>query len=584
MPSRRSFIRTRMLSTCVPAVFFACVFASNVRASHPPDQEHILLRRGSSVSQISAYQKNGVWYASLEDLASRLAFRVIPSSTYKKLECLTGAYRLKCTADNPFVVLIEHASNTVDAVCQMPVCVEHRDNRYFVPLPHFIPVLRKAWPHALSFRDEIPALDVDAADAADDRRAHTGVNAADAREPATFKNTADLAHDTSDVIETPSARLAPREVVMETASCTDIPGISVDARRNGTLVRIRSAHALHGFKKELIDGVLRLTLPGSTIDASEIRQTPIGGGDITSVAARQVGPDAILDLELTGRVTSHSLAQDGDSDDLLLTLYHAADVEQVYDEEQQDGKSKKQDRKRAKWTLDCIVIDAGHGGKDPGAIGVNGVKEKNVTLGIALKLGDLIESGMDNVKVVYTRKDDRFIELDHRGKIANEAEGKLFVSIHCNSTEEKPTTANGSEVYLLRPGRTAEAIRVAEFENSVIKFEKDYQKRYKKLTDENFIIVTMAQSAYVKYSERFAELYHDHVKASRKLKSLGVKQAGFYVLVGASMPSVLIETGFISNVKEEAYLSSQAGQSHVATLIYQAIEAFAKEYRKSLSE
>ncbi len=239
---------------------------------------------------------------------------------------------------------------------------------------------------------------------------------------------------------------------------------------------------------------------------------------------------------------------------------------------------------RKRWALDCIVLDAGHGGHDPGAIGVAGTREKVITLGIATRLGALVEGGMPGVKVVYTRKDDRFIELYRRGQIANAAQGKLFISIHCNSTEQKPSTAHGFEVYLLRPGRTEEAVRIAEVENAVVKKEKDYEKRYQKLTDEAFIIISMAQSAYMKHSERFAELLHLAAKRSPKLASKGVKQAGFYVLVGASMPSVLVEAGFLSNRKEEAFLASKAGQDHLAQLIYDAIVVFAKEYEKSLEE
>ncbi len=112
---------------------------------------------------------------------------------------------------------------------------------------------------------------------------------------------------------------------------------------------------------------------------------------------------------------------------------------------------------------------------------------------------------MKDVKVVYTRKTDKFVELYKRGQIANENDGKLFISIHCNSTPKKPTNASGFEVYLLRPGRTKEAISIAERENSVIQYE-DNPGRYKALTDENFILVSMAQSSYMKYSEKFSDI------------------------------------------------------------------------------
>jgi N-acetylmuramoyl-L-alanine amidase len=227
------------------------------------------------------------------------------------------------------------------------------------------------------------------------------------------------------------------------------------------------------------------------------------------------------------------------------------------------------------------VIDPGHGGKDPGAIGVDNVREKDITLAIALKLGELLKKEMPDVKVVYTRKDDTFVDLYKRGKIANENDGKLFISIHCNSTKKKPSEPSGAEVYLLRPGRTQEAIEIAETENSVIKYEDNPQK-YEKLTDENFILVSMAHSSYMKYSEKFAELLHKDFDINLKIKSRGVKQAGFYVLVGASMPSVLVETGFISNKEDAKFLKSSAGQKQVAESIFSSIKSYRKFYEDAM--
>jgi N-acetylmuramoyl-L-alanine amidase len=238
---------------------------------------------------------------------------------------------------------------------------------------------------------------------------------------------------------------------------------------------------------------------------------------------------------------------------------------------------------RNKWALDVIVLDPGHGGKDAGAVGVTGVKEKDVVLGIAKKLGAMIHNNMPNTKVVYTRSDDTFIELDRRGQIANEAGGKLFVSIHCNSTPKKPAPANGFEVYILRPGKTEEAVRVAEAENAAIKFEAD-TKRYQKLTDEQFIVVNMAQSAFVKFSDKFASLLVEKVESTTPLTMRGVNQAGFYVLVGASMPNVLIETAFLSNKNDERYLKSDKGQRELAFGMFKAIKAYREYYERQFKQ
>jgi N-acetylmuramoyl-L-alanine amidase len=238
------------------------------------------------------------------------------------------------------------------------------------------------------------------------------------------------------------------------------------------------------------------------------------------------------------------------------------------------GKNKKVVQKQQ---LDVIVIDAGHGGKDPGAIGLNGTQEKKINLAVALKLGNLIKANLKNVKVVYTRYKDEFVELDKRGEIANKSNGKLFISIHCNSTDEKPTKLNGFEVYILRPGRTKDAIAVAEKENSVIKYEKNPEK-YKKLTEENYILAAMAQSSFMKYSEVFAEKLHEQFSNLKEIDSKGVKQAGFLVLIGAAMPSVLVELGFLSNPNDEAFLNSEDGQNKIAKQIYDAIFKFKKYY------
>jgi N-acetylmuramoyl-L-alanine amidase len=230
--------------------------------------------------------------------------------------------------------------------------------------------------------------------------------------------------------------------------------------------------------------------------------------------------------------------------------------------------------------LDVIVLDAGHGGKDPGAIGTNGYQEKQATLAIALKLGKLIEDSLPNTKVVYTRANDKFIELYRRGEIANEHKGKLFISIHCNSTPQKPTTAGGMATYILRPGKTDAAIRVATKENAVIEFEKDI-KRYAALSDIDFILTSMSRAQDVRFSEKFASNVQKELKKHVGIKSNGVEQAGFFVLVGASMPNVLIETAFISNPLEEALLKSAAGQEKFAKAILEAIRKYKEVYEGS---
>ena len=226
-----------------------------------------------------------------------------------------------------------------------------------------------------------------------------------------------------------------------------------------------------------------------------------------------------------------------------------------------------------------VVIDAGHGGKDPGAIGRRG-QEKNITLAVALKLGKLIEDSLQDVKVIYTRKTDVFVELNKRAEIANKNKADLFISIHANSN--KKTKPHGAETYVMGLHKTQENLNVAKRENSVIVFEKDYSKKYEGYdpnSSESYIIFSLMQNAYLEQSLAFASFVQSEFKNCAKRHDRGVRQAGFLVLWNTTMPSVLIETGFISNSKEEEYLLSNNGEDAIASCIYKAL----CEYIKSIN-
>jgi N-acetylmuramoyl-L-alanine amidase len=288
-----------------------------------------------------------------------------------------------------------------------------------------------------------------------------------------------------------------------------------------------------------------------------------------------------LNQELEGTDVYYSTA----TQTLNILLFKNFNVDSLFKAERQLKSSDDNlDTKRKKWEINNIIIDPGHGGKDPGCIGITRKYEKNIVLKIALKLGKLIEK-KTNIQVHYTRKTDTLIHLDKRGQIANDKKGNLFISIHCNSVESRDPKINGFEAYILRPGRTDEAISVAERENSVIKYEPGYQERYKHLSEENFILTAIAQNAFIKFSETFAEKLCLSVQKNKlPLKNKGVSQAGYYVLVGASMPSVLVECGYLTNRGDESFLNSEDGQNKIAESIFDAIIAYQKEYEKSLNE
>lgn len=219
-----------------------------------------------------------------------------------------------------------------------------------------------------------------------------------------------------------------------------------------------------------------------------------------------------------------------------------------------------------------VVLDPGHGGNDPGAIGRKG-KEKNINLNVAVKLGNLIENNCKDVRVVYTRKTDKFVPLHTRAEIANNAKANLFISIHTNAVARKNSGVMGTETYTLGLHRTEENLEVAKKENSVILIEDDYKQRYAGFnpnSSESYIIFEFMQDKNMAQSVNFATLVQKNFKGCNRIDK-GVHQAGFLVLRETSMPSVLVELGYISNPTEENYLLSERGTSELANAIFKAL-------------
>jgi len=227
-----------------------------------------------------------------------------------------------------------------------------------------------------------------------------------------------------------------------------------------------------------------------------------------------------------------------------------------------------------------VVLDAGHGGHDPGTVGRN-VKEKDIALALALRVGDYISQNMPDVEVIYTRKTDEFIELHKRAQIANEKHADLFISIHCNGVRSnKPM---GTETWVMGLHKSEANLEVAKAENAVILLEEDYPAQYDGFnpnTDEAYIIFSFFQSAFLNQSLEMARLIQDQFLDRARRVDRGVKQAGFLVLYRTTMPGVLVEAGFLSNAEEEAYLASEEGQAHIASSIYRAL----REYRTYLDQ
>ena len=231
-----------------------------------------------------------------------------------------------------------------------------------------------------------------------------------------------------------------------------------------------------------------------------------------------------------------------------------------------------------------VVIDAGHGGKDPGAVSANGkLHEKDVTLAVALMVGESITQNHPEVQVLYTRKTDKFVGLNDRARMANKADADLFISIHVNAAENR--SAKGAETYTLgiEEARTERNLDIAKRENGVILLEENHEKTYANFnpnSPESYIIFEYMQSEFVKESIHIAQYVQANFANDANRQDRGVRQAGFLVLNATSMPSILVELGYISNVEEAKYLASATAQRRLSNCISKAFDAYYADLKK----
>jgi N-acetylmuramoyl-L-alanine amidase len=509
----------------------------------------ISVQKGAETGHISYISKKGITYLSAKDLSKTLSGNYYYNPTAAKVEMKFENYNLKVTAKNQFIIL-SSKYNYEKEVFQIPISTLSIKNDVFIPAIYSLKFVEMAYQKKLIYNDDNKNLIV-------------------------TSESLNLFEEIGNS-NTPIA-ITKKKKKEKVNSSYDIYGIDISEMANGTLIRLKTTKRINMYSSSILGGKLLFLVSGASIDPN-LKKEFIPTGVIRKLKVKSVKGNKQLEFTLKNGTSINnsmqSASKDVDSDDILIAIQNNA-----LDKFKKDISAEKE-----KWNFDVLIIDAGHGVKDGGAVGITGVKEKNVNLKVALELEKIMKQKMPDVKVVQTRKNDKFIELSERGKIANKNHGKLFISIHANSLERKKESARGFEVYLLRPGRTQEAIKVAEFENSVIDFESDKGK-YKELTDENFILVSMAHSVYMRYSERFAGILNQNWRSGVKtIPSRGVKQAGFYVLVGASMPSVLVETGFLSNRKDEAYLNSRKGQQTIANTIYKSIVKYRKYYDEQMNE
>ena len=506
--------------------------------------------------EISSLVRRGNIYASAKDIARVLTGNYYYNEEASKVEIKFSDFNLKFTGRNQFVILSSRNDGS-KRVLQLPVSTMLIKGDVFVPLVYCVDYISYAYGGIINFDPKEKNMTV--------------IGSAPKRSEIAEK--IKLPPKTVAETKPPKAKPKPRKRV-KVDSRYDIYGIEIEEKANGTMIRILSQKKIVKQPRSSIkNGVLYLYLAGVSVDPDSIGKTK-PTGFVKKIKYKSVSGNPQFEFLLKEGYSSHETFYDIGTNDVIVAIHNEKFNLPTEDFTKND---------KEHWNFDAIVIDAGHGGKDPGAIGITGVQEKDVNLGIALKLGKLIEKNLPSVKVVYTRKTDTFVELYKRGKIANENNGKLFISLHANSLGRNHSNVRGADVYLLRPGKTKAAIEIAEIENSVINYEADPAK-YQQLTDENFILVTMAHSAYMRYSEKFAEMLSSEWSKKVGIPARGVKQAGFFVLVGASMPSVLVETGFITNKADEKYLKSAKGQQIIAETIFNAIKKYRDYYNQSNSE
>ncbi len=230
--------------------------------------------------------------------------------------------------------------------------------------------------------------------------------------------------------------------------------------------------------------------------------------------------------------------------------------------------------------ITTVVIDAGHGGKDPGALGKHS-KEKDIVLKVALKTGYYIEKYLKDVKVIYTRKTDRFVELKNRTKIANNNKADVFISIHCNAS--RSSSPYGAETYIMGLHKDKANLEVAMMENAAILLEDNAQDAYGGFNPnapESYIELSLLKDENQDQSALLAYLVQEQFRKRVGRKDRGVNQAGFLVLWRATMPSILVELGFLSNPKEEQFLNSEEGQVYLASAIYRAFKEYKIAFEK----
>lgn len=461
-------------------------------------------------ARISVLQSGDLLYINLNEFAKALNIPTYINAERQKIQYAIGSIHILWSADNAFVLIGEQ-------IYQLPSEVLLHQKEYWAPLDAFLDILKMAYPARIEYERYLWKITIRPTD-------------------------------------------------------YDVYAIEYDVKENGTLIRISSQKKFDTSGIALRDKRLSITLMDARVNRQALLMTPALGA-VRDLIIEELPHAVQLTFSLSQPVIEHTVWQEDNPSQIVISLVTSIiSVEQTPDTSFTAGEDINQllERERERWNIDCVVIDPGHGGKDPGALGLYGLMEKEIVLDIALRLKTLLEKRTD-LRVVLTREDDRFLPLSDRTRFANQCGGKLFVSVHCNSSKQEG--AHGFETFFLKPAKSKRAMEVALLENSVIKYEES-RNQYQDLTEENYILLAMAQAEFARESEMLADIVQKNMKIKTELRNRGVDQAGFYVLVGASMPAILIETPFISNKREAKLLRTKKFRQSIAEAIYNSIVEF----------
>jgi len=473
------------------------------------------------LSKVPSFKKWDQSYISLNDFTEKTGFGIYTNESKQKSVLYIGDDKATFTASNSYVILNDH-------MYQLPYTPQWKQGELWVPVMMLVDLYNSFTAHRFNF-------------------------------------------DESELILT---------IGMKDVNLTNV---SIESKDNGTLIKVIASKQFD--KKDIAlkitNGWLHIDVYGGKVEPAIIKSARTSG-IISQIDVIEFDQLVSLAFKLKKDVISRELVFEPDSRNFYVNLRTNEKVD-TDKQTQLDLERQKNEWLIDTMLIDTIILDDGHGGNDPGALGYDGLKEKEITLAVTKKLGQLISKNLPAMKIIYTRQTDVFIPLWERTKIANENKGKLFISLHCNSNNNKKVS--GFETYFLSADKdkNKQAQEVVLKENASIKFEKaEDQKRYEGI---NFILATMAQSAFIRQSQHFASTIQNSCANSLKplgLKDRGVKQGRFWVMVGATMPNVLIEMGFISNKSEGNFLKKNATQMKIAQAIFDGIKKYKNDIEAAI--